>query len=151
MVIHPGLKPGLEPKVADSCLTVAGRAAGVMAAYLQVDQEDFVKVLLLHVEQEVVLGDARRVHTHRGRLEVPSLQRERTTFTVSGGGRGSRAERWLESTRLYTREQLLHALFRRHIHRRRHVTLSPEVPRQPPDGLRGRLVADVGDHHGGAL
>lgn len=44
--------------------------------HLQVDLDDSVKLLLLHVEQEVVLSDAGCGHAHRGRLEVPSLQRE---------------------------------------------------------------------------
>lgn len=40
------------------------KAPGVAAAYLQVDPDDFVKLILLHVEQEVVLRDACCVHTH---------------------------------------------------------------------------------------
>lgn len=51
----------------------------VAAAHLQVDLDDSVKLLLLHVEQEVVLGDACCVHAHRGRLEVARLQTERET------------------------------------------------------------------------
>ena len=49
----------------------------VRAAYLQVDLDDSVKLVLLHVEQEVVLCDSCCVHTHWGRLKVTSLQRER--------------------------------------------------------------------------
>lgn len=44
-------------------------------------------------------------------------------------------------------DQLRHALFRRHVHRGRHVTLPPEVTPQAADGVVGRLFADVGDHH----
>lgn len=51
--------------------------------YLQVDLDDFVKLILLHVEQEVVLGDSCCVHTHGGRLKVVSLQRERGALTVN--------------------------------------------------------------------
>jgi len=50
-----------------------------MAAYLQVDLEDPVKLVLRHAEQEVVLRDARCVHAQRGRLEVVRLQGERRT------------------------------------------------------------------------
>lgn len=44
-----------------------------VSPHLQVDLEDSVKVLLLHVEQEVVLRDACCVHAHRRRLEVLGL------------------------------------------------------------------------------
>lgn len=63
---------------------------GVSAAYLQVDLDDFIKLLLLHVEQEVVLSDAGCVHAHRGRLEVPSLQEERAYVEEGGGGKDER-------------------------------------------------------------
>lgn len=53
---------------------------GWQICHLQVDLDDSVKLLLLHVEQEVVLSDASRGHTHRGRLEVLRLQRETQTF-----------------------------------------------------------------------
>lgn len=54
-------------------------------------------------------------------------------------------------THLYTCDQLLYTLFGGHIHHSRHVTLTSEVTRQAPQGLVGRLLADVSDHHGGAL
>lgn len=52
---------------------------------------------------------------------------------------------------LYTCDQLLYTLFWRHIHHSCHVTLSSEVTWQAPQGLIGRLLADVSDHHGGAF
>lgn len=61
----------------------------VRAAYLQVDLDDSVELVLLHVEQEVVLCDACCVHTHRGRLKVTSLQKERR-FTVNRTDREER-------------------------------------------------------------
>lgn len=45
------------------------------SCYLQVDLNDSVKLFLLHAEQEVVLSDARCVHTYWGRLEVTGLHR----------------------------------------------------------------------------
>lgn len=59
---------------------------GVSTAYLQVDLDDFIKLLLLHVEQEVILSDAGCIHAHRGRLEVPSLQEEGAYVKEGGGG-----------------------------------------------------------------
>lgn len=150
------------------------RAAEITAAYLQVDLDDSVKLILLHVEQEVVLRDARCVHTHWGRLKETSLKRERT-LTVNTRERERKRTRcdvpaayvflWNVAhhdnsvcwgvfylyTHLYTCDQLLYTLFWRHIHHSRHVTLSSEVTRQALQGLIGRLLADVSNHHGGPL
>lgn len=63
---------------------------GVSTTYLQVDLDDFIKLLLLHAEQEVVLSDAGCIHAHRGRLEVPSLQEE-DELHVKGGGEDEHA------------------------------------------------------------
>lgn len=52
---------------------------------------------------------------------------------------------------LHARYQLLDTLFRRHVHCSRRVDLPSEVALQTPQRLIGRLLADVGDHHGGAL
>lgn len=52
---------------------------------------------------------------------------------------------------LHARYQLLDALFRRHVHYSRRVDLPPEVALQTPQRLIGRLLADVSDHHRGAL
>lgn len=48
-------------------------------------------------------------------------------------------------------DQLLHALLWWHVNHGHHVTLPSEVTLQAGDGLVGRLVADVSDHHWGAL
>lgn len=54
-------------------------------------------------------------------------------------------------THLDACDQLLYALFWRHIHHSRHVTLPSEVTLQAPQGLAGRLLIDISDHNRGAL
>jgi len=41
--------------------------------HLEIDLNDFVKVILFHVEKELILSDPGCIHTHRGRLEVAAL------------------------------------------------------------------------------
>lgn len=45
----------------------------VQKFYLKVNLNHFVKVLLLHFQQELILCDASGIHTYRRGLEIVSL------------------------------------------------------------------------------
>lgn len=54
-------------------------------AYLQIDLNDLVKLILSHVEQEVILGDACSIYTHHRWLEEMSLRGESRQEALSCG------------------------------------------------------------------